>query len=339
MRKNNSSFFKYLFLIAIIGILFCYYKYNNYLETPVDENDTKEYSFQIKKGSTIKEIANNLEEKNIISSEYTFYLYAKYNKLDKEVLAGRFLLKKNQTIPEILNTISDPKNAQNIFLIQEGLKITEIDKKLTEENLINSGDFISAVKNFDGYDYYKFLDQNQQKLLPYPLEGYIFPDTYFIDPANFKPEKLIYLSLDNFEKKYEGFKDKLGDKKLQDIIIMASMIEKEVKLKTDKEIVSGILWKRFANNWMLGVDATLLYLKNDNKITETDLTKDSPYNTRTKQGLPLSPICNPGIESILAGISPAESEYWFYLTDLSTGKTIYAKTNDEHNLNKSKYIK
>jgi len=119
---------------------------------------------------------------------------------------------------------------------------------------------------------------------------------------------------------------------------MASIIENEVFGAENRKIVSGILWKRFENSWPLGADITLLYTKEDRKITAEDLASDSPYNTRKLQGLPPGPISNPSLESIEAAMFPKESSYWFYLTDPDNGEVIYAKSNEEHNQNRAKYL-
>jgi UPF0755 protein len=120
---------------------------------------------------------------------------------------------------------------------------------------------------------------------------------------------------------------------------MASIIEREVLSLKDKKIVSGLLWKRYSSGWLIDADAALLYLKNDNIITRADLDSDSPYNIRKFKGLPPTPIANPGLASIEAALNPTDSAYWFYLTTLDTGEVIYARTNDEHNQNKFKYLR
>lgn len=339
-RKKGKKFFT-LLIIACITFFGFYKYYNSTTHNPVDKNDDMNISFQIKKGATIQEISEDLKEKNLIKSAFTFRLYTRFNKLDKGILAGRFLLNKTMDVPTILKNISDPSQAEFIITIQEGLTIKDIEKKLLELGLIEQGDFISAVKNFDGWKYYNFLESEKLKNLDLPIEGYLYPDTYFLDPANFEAKDLIYLALDNFEKKWNDLEkdnSKLEQYNFNEIITMASIIENEVFGKEDRLLVSGILWKRHENGWPLGADATLLYITDDRSITAEDLNIDSAYNTRKNQGLPPGPISNPSIESIEAALYPKDSEYWFYLTTLDTGKVIYAKTNEEHNANRSKYL-
>jgi UPF0755 protein len=173
------------------------------------------------------------------------------------------------------------------------------------------------------------------------LEGYLFPDTYYF-PIDVSGEEVVKIMRENFEKKISPYKkgiEKSG-KTIQEIVIMASLIEKEVKTKKEKKLVSGILWKRLKNGIPLQVDATITYItgKKTTKIPLEDLQIDSPYNTYKYKGLPPAPICNPGLESILAALYPEESDYWYYLST-PEGKTLFFKTLEEHNLAKAKYLK
>lgn len=326
-----------LVILAITAGLFIF-KYNFYINSPVDPTDNTPISFQIKKGETAKQISQNLEEKGLILSDTAFYYHTKFNDLGPKILAGRFVLNKTMNTPEILKVITDPANAEYVITIQEGLRIKDIDQKLVDLGLTQAGEFQKAVKNFNGWEYYLFLDKAALSKLDLPLEGYIYPDTYFLDPASFEAEDLIYLALDNFEAKFSELQSQLKRHSVHEIITMASIIENEVFGAKDRKIVSGILWKRLESDWAIGADATLLYITKDRKITAEDLAIDSPYNTRKNRGLPPGPISNPSIESIQAAMYPTESEYWFYLTTLDTGEVIYSKTNEEHNANKAKYL-
>lgn len=326
---------------TIIAAIFAggYLKYSNNISTPVNSEDDTTISFQIKKGETAKDIGKNLEEKGLIDSDFSFYLYIKLNGIGENILAGRFKLSKSMNIKEIAANITDAKKAQFVITIQEGLRIKDIDQKLVDLELIKQGEFISAVKKFNGWQYYTFLDKNILSKLNLPLEGYIYPDTYFLNPSDFKASDLIYLALDNFEKKFKEYQPEIKKHTINEIVTMASIIENEVFGKENREIVSGILWKRLDSGWKLDTDSTILYVTEDRKITSEDLNIDSPYNTRKYAGLPPGPICNPSIESILTAMYPKESNYWFYLTTPDTSEVIYAETNDQQNANKAKYLK
>ncbi|MBD3330027.1 endolytic transglycosylase MltG [Candidatus Peregrinibacteria bacterium] len=338
-RQKSSYSGKFIAIIFIILLLsYGYLKYKDLIYNPIDEDASENISFQIKKGQSVKEIAVNLEEKELIKSDTAFYFYASRNDLGQNILAGRFILNQSMNVPEIIAALSDPSLSETIITIQEGLNIKEIDEKLASMDIIASGEFISAVNSFNGWKYYGFLEKNEQKKLKYQLEGYIYPDTYFFDPATFEAQDLIYLALDNFEQKIEDILPQINDRSLTDIIIMASIVENEVFGKVDRQKVAGILWKRLDNGWTLGADATLLYITDDRHIGSNDLNLDSPYNTRKNGELPPGPIGNPSIEAIQAALNPIETEYWFYLNKPDTGETIYAVSNEEHNQNKAKYL-
>ncbi len=174
------------------------------------------------------------------------------------------------------------------------------------------------------------------------LEGYIFPDTYEIRKEE-NLEEIIIKTLQNLDSKLtKDIREDIDQQKrtIFEIITMASMIEKEVRTLEDKKIVSGILWKRLENNMPLQVDATIFYItgKKGTAISIEELKIDSLYNTYKYMGLPLGPICNPGLESIISAVYPEASDFWFYLST-PEGETIFSKTLKEHNIAKAKYLK
>jgi len=344
IRKNKSHKAKILILILIILLssFFSFKYYISTLEKAVDEKDNSEITFDIKIGETTKNVSTRLKEENLIKNSFYFEYISKKEDLSGKIQAGRFTLTKSQDLRSILKTLSSPPKLK-ILTIQEGLRNRDIDKRLKDLGLIEEGDFIKAINSFSGYHYYPFLKEGQS------LEGYIFPDTYHFDLSNFKIDQVIYRAVDNFEKKLNQVVNESSPqtifeaitkskRSLDEIIIMASIIEKEVFGKEDRRLVSGILWKRLDNNWTIGADATLLYTKTDNIITKADLEKDDPYNSRKLRGLPPTPIANPSLDSIIASVFPKESEYWFYLNTKKTGETIFSKTNDEHNANRAKHL-
>lgn len=337
--KSKKGWFILVFCLLLIGIW--WYRdsrYQYFLATPVNSEAAENTSFTIEKGSSIKEIAKDLFQKELIINEDAFISYLKQEGLDRNIVAGRFMLNGSLTIPEIAKKITDAKGSETALTIPEGSTIIDIDKKLTAMNLISMGEFIKATKDFNNYKKYPFLNQNQQQNLIHPLEGFLFPDTYFLDIQNFNSEILIQTMLDNFAKKSAALENNQS-RNLFEIVTMASILEKEVRTTPDLPIVAGILWKRLDENWQLGADATLLYLKSDRSLNAADLAEESPYNTRKNRGLPPGPINNPGFKALQAALKPESSNYYFYLTKPDSGEVVYAKTNDEHNLNKAKYLR
>ncbi|MFA5947986.1 MAG: endolytic transglycosylase MltG, partial [Candidatus Gracilibacteria bacterium] len=147
-----------IFVIVVIILLFGVYSYKHSISTPFDKGNMKNISFVIKKGESVKNTCKNLENDNLIKNSTFFCLFLKLNDLDKNIIAGRFILNQSLTPKEIAEKITNIQLSEAILTIQEGLTIKDIDKKLIEMNLISEGEFISAVKNFDGYKYYNFLN-------------------------------------------------------------------------------------------------------------------------------------------------------------------------------------
>jgi UPF0755 protein len=342
MKSSKEQYKRYVygiigfFIAAIVANVF---RYSTAINNPVDSSSTEEVSFLIYIGDSVDEIADSLEKKELISSSWAFYWYTRLHDLDENIISGRFMLNQSMTVPEILTIISDPAASEAILTIQEGLTIKDIDTRLAEMEFTQPGEFTEAAKNFTGYEYYSFLDPAIQGSLGIPVEGYLFPDTYFLEPTDFHPDHAMYRALDQFETKIEPLimQIEASPRSFHEIITMASIIEKEVFGNEDRHIVSGILWKRLDSGWRLDADATLLYTKDDNTITAEDLATNSPYNTRLVGDLPPGPICNPSLEAIEAAINPTSSNYWFYL-NAKDGTTVYASSNEEHNVNKAKWL-
>ncbi len=173
-----------------------------------------------------------------------------------------------------------------------------------------------------------------------PLEGYLFPDTYFFQPSVDAAQVISRLG-DNFQEKIKLLQPAIAraGRTLEQIIIMASLLEEEAKDPEARQTIAGILWKRLDNEMPLQVDAIFPYIigKNTFELDRTDLATTSPYNTYRFRGLPVGPITNPGLEAIVAALNPIETEYWYYLSDRA-GNFHYAVDFDTHRANKSKYL-
>jgi UPF0755 protein len=218
------------------------------------------------------------------------------------------------------------------FTIVEGWRIQDIDKALTEKGWIQAGAVIAEAKKVESFT------------APFPLtnlEGYLFPDTYRVEPDRFSAHAFLQRQLDTFSTRFwESNKDKLGTRSLSDIVIMASLVEKEEPTPSNRPLIAGILWKRLDTGWNLGVDATSRYTLDDWNNREAFMKKlrdpKDPWNTRLKQGLPPTAIGNPGIEALEAAASPKASEYWYYLHD--SNKVLHASRNEaEHEAYRRKY--
>lgn len=327
------------FIALVFGLIFLLVVWRPFWrldlnEAPKPKSDER-IVFQIDKGSSAKRIAKELRQEKLIVSYRSFLRAVKKEDLSGSLRYGKFVLSPNMTLRDTITVLTTQGSGERAITIIEGWTINDIDAALTDQGIINEGEFRLCIFNcsFD----YDFLVEDQGS-----LEGFLFPDTYFIDESSFNVESFINQLLSNFDQK-------LTDEMIADIeaqgnsiyetIIVASMLEKEVRTEHDIPVVSGIIWKRLFNDWTLGIDATLLYVQNDNELSAADLAQDTPYNTRINKGLPPSAIGNPGLASINGAIYPEESEYWFYLNEPKNGAVIYAVTNEEHEQNKTKYLR
>ena len=294
--------------------------------------------YNVSRGSGVKTIAADLEKKGLIKSGLFFRLYVVALSSHSKLQAGSYHLSETMSVAKIVKKLVLGEVVKNKITIIEGWTMEEIAQYLEEKKLFSKEDFLETTKKDWAKDFYFLKDKPKDS----GLEGYLFPDTYEVLAAE-KPEELLKDALGNFEKKVNNdLIEEIGRQKksLFDIVIMASILEKEVKLAEDKKIVAGVLLKRFKNSMPLQVDATVNYItgKNDPKISLEDSKIDSPYNTYKYRGLPAGPISNPGMDSILAAIYPTKSDYWYYLSADGNGMTVFSKTLEEHNIAKSKYF-
>lgn len=291
--------------------------------------------FRVEKGDKLKEISKKLEEKGIIRSAIFFETYIILTDSSKGLKAGDYYFSPNMSVYEISEIIKEGEDSVFKVTIPEGFNIFQIEKAMGEA--AGREVILRDLKVGDFKDQFDFLEDVPND---HSLEGFLFPDTYQI--PSFEAKEIASLMLFNFGKKVTPeLREKLvlQKKSVFDVVIMASMIEKEVREKKDMELVSGILWKRLSIQMPLQVDATVNYaLNKQGTVLKSDLQIDSPYNTYKFYGLPKGPISNPGIDSIKAVISPKESNYWYYLS-AKTGETIFSRNLDEHNLARAKYLR
>lgn len=277
----------------------------------------------IKNGDSLRTVSALLKDANIIRSPYYFEFCAKVVGGAKPIVAGGYFFKEPISACRVAIRI-----ARGISGIPE-VKIT------IPEGMSNIQIAATLVKNIPKFNSAFFVEDAVAE------EGFLFPDTYFF-PGNVKPQVVVYAMIDNFNKKIKVLNSEISGSghSLREIVIMASILEKEATNEEDKAIVSGILWKRISIGMPLQVDASFLYLlgKKSSEVTVSDMQIKSGYNTYTNKGLPTGPIGNPGLIAIKAALHPTLSEYLYYLSD-DDGVMHYAKTFEGHKANKLKYLK
>lgn len=321
-----------VFLLTVKGVGAWY---DHWLQSPSDPDDQTEVILDIVSGDRGQSVAEKLEDQGLISSDWAFRWYLRASDQDGSIQAGRFSLSPSMSPFEIAETITSG-TGQMTLTIPEGWTIEEIDDELTELELISEGEFSQCAQSCPIQEEWTFLENASS------LEGYLFPDTYFIDPASFDPESFIHTLVGTFEQKFLTPENQAlittSGRTLDEIVIMASIVEREAMYDEERPVIAGILWKRLDNGWGLEADATLLYVLGDVTLNSSNLDTESPYNTRLYRGLTPTAISNPGLVSLESSLLPEESSYWYYLHDQETGEAHYAATNDEHNANKAKWL-
>lgn len=330
MKKLFTLILGAIILAAGLGYFF-YHQNVNYV---LDPGSTDPITVDIPENSTAATIGNLLEEEGLIKSMSFFQFYVEHKEVDQKLQSGRFVFRENYTLDQIVDTLANEKGAEISVTLLEGWTARQIAEKLEEQGLTTAESFMECIENCNF----------EWDILPGDyVEGYLYPDTYFVNPLNYNDEAFIDRLISTLDSKLTE-EDRRGIKNspysFEEIMIMASIVEREERVESERPTVAGILWNRFDEGAGLGADATVLYGlgRTSGGLTYQDLQDDSPYNTRKYAGLPPTPISNPSLSSIRAAIFPEETDYWYYLHD-DAGQVHYAKTLEGHNENKARYIR
>lgn len=273
----------------------------------------------VDEGMTHRDITELLEEKRVVRSG--LYLYFVLTKMFENdfVQAGTYRFDAPLTTYEVAQVMTRGTNTTPL------LKVTFPEGFRAEET------HLYVPETFSNADYSTIKAS----------EGYLFPDTYFISKDTDLTD-LITIMRTTFDEKIKTLSTEIAASGLteSDLVILASIIEREAKDLTSKKMVSGILQNRLKLGMPLQVDAAFAYVlgKTSAELTADDLATDSPYNTYTRMGLPPTPISNPGMDSLRAVLAPIETDYLYYLTG-DDGEFYYAKTFEQHKENKNKYLR
>jgi len=310
-----------LLVLAFLSVAGAAY-YNAALHKSASDQ-TAPQKFVVGQGEGAAQIAKRLEEEGLINSSNLFKIYLRLANLTSSLQAGEYQIPRNLNLMQVIDTLQHGTFTKKITII-EGLRREEIAQIYEEQLGIPQKEFLEASEG---------------------LEGKLFPETYFFE-KDITAKDAVAKMTTTFESKIteniiNQAKDKLISK--DELLILASIVEREVNTAKDRPIVAGILVKRWRKGWPLQADATTQYAEgtSDNwwpkNITADHLDSNSPYNSRKNPGLPPTPICNPGISSIEAVSDYVETVYWYYLTD-KEGVTHYSETLEEHNENIEKYL-
>ena len=333
-----------IILIVLLALVFALGFFYNYLISPMSRKSEK-VVVEIKEGS-IYSIGDTLYENDLIRNVFIFKLYVKLNGVNS-LKASTYQFDKNMNLKEIIEMMEEGNSYnpdQITITFKEGLNVRKI-AKVVEENTNNSyDDFMNLMNNDEFIDekiaeYWFLTDSIKDSKIYYPLEGYLFPNTYAFLNKDVSCEEIVNTMLDEMEKQLESYREKIDNSEynIHQLITLASIVELEGASASDRASVAGVFYNRIKDGWVLGSDVTTYYFLKIDDFKQSlngnkDLyTCDYAYNTRCTSfvGLPVGPISNPGKESIDATINYSKHNYYYFVADCS-GKTYLSKNATEH---------
>lgn len=307
---------------------------------PVDINDPTEITYTIQSGSNITLVSKELESLGYISSAEAMISYAQKNEMTN-IKAGTYTISKNMSADKMVEDFY----AGNVykgekFVVQEGLEAVQIAEKIEAQGLGDASRFMELVNNPKMFsDKFPFLQD--EKIIS--LEGYLYPLTYHFKETDGE-EYIIEQMLKSFNSIYLSDIEPLLDQTdmtLREVIILASIVEREAALEEEMPIVASVFMNRLKINMPLQSCATVQYIIKERKwiLSSEEIAIDSPYNTYKYNGLPVAAIASPSLSAIKAVLQHPETEYLYFLSkNDGTGSQVFSVTYEEHLMNKKKYL-
>lgn len=338
---NQYKRLKKLILAAVLFIfviiLAFEISYRKAIEKPLKSSENK-ILIEVKQGEGFYDILNKLDNEDKLSSKLLIKVNLAIDKRSIKLIEGLYEIDTNSTLDNLISSLQNESGDKALvkLTIPEGYSIEEIANTIEEKDLGSKEDFLKAAKN---YEVPNFINDDDQKR--YNLEGFLYPDTYFIEKgldANY----IIKIMLNRFEKIFNQVKDEtkvdIKDEDVEKIITIASMIEKEAKVQKDRPLISSVIYNRLEKNMKLQLDAAVIYALgyHVNVVLNKHLEINSPYNVYKYEGLPVGPIANPGIDSIKAALLPEKTDYLYYI--LQKDSSHYFTNNYDDFLKKKKEL-
>ncbi len=342
--KKVLLFFAIFIVIIIVAVLTVYLTYQNNLK-PVGTSDEL-VEVEIVSGSTYSTLASLLYEKHLIRNELAYRIYIKLNPPKAGLKAGTYYLKENMSVSEIVEALAAGGNSVNPdeirITFKEGLNMRAIASLIASETNRTEEEVFALLKDQDYLkeliQTYWFIDESiLDENIYYPLEGYLYPNTYHFKNKDVSVKEIFKVLLDEMGKQLLPYQEEIEKSKYSahEILTLASVIELEAPTVEYRKGVSGVFYNRLKSNISLGSDVTTYYGAqvdmSERDLYAYEIEAVNGYNTRptTELGLPVGPICNPSIESVVAALEPDQSDYYYFLAD-NQGKVYFTKTYQEH---------
>lgn len=330
--KQAARIFIVAAVIMATAVFFAFY-----LFSPVSKSE-ESIVFSVSERESLQSVADRLSEKRLIRHSLSLTLLGGAFYKMRTVKAGEYFIAPQESPFSIARklAIGAPRKEKNIS-IPEGWTVQDIAAYLEHNGFFSQQEFMRTLQSDWGASYSFLAGVSTQT----HFEGYLFPDTYRVF-ENASPRDIIKKMFDNFQKKFsDDFRKDAHEKgkSINEIIILASIIEREVRSDDDRAKIADIFYRRMILGMPLQADSTVNYItgKQTPSLSAADTLIDSPYNTYRFKGLPPSAICNPGLSSITAALYPQQNDFLYFLTK-KDGSTAFSKTFEEHVQNKRQYL-
>lgn len=314
--KLKRITFLFIAVLAVCAGAFSWWSYQT-LTSAKNHNFTGEY-ITIPRGMPPTQIIRSLAEKGVVGDEFVLLAYMKLTGAGARLKAGEYKFPSPISPIDVLHRLEEGQERLNRFTVIEGWTRWDIASAMARLPELNIQDQATALKLMDRVALISDLDPTATN-----LEGYLYPDTYSFPPGT-TAERMIELMVERFREVWNRFalEAQSSDRSPRKILTIASLIETEAKLTNERPLVSSVIYNRLRRNMALGIDSTVIYAskvagkwRGDGKVYQSDLDRESPYNTRKNTGLPPGPIASPGEGSISAALNPAETEYLYYVRE------------------------
>ncbi len=338
MKKTRILALILGFLGLLLIISFIYYQYNI---SPIDSSSNANIEVVIPEGMSTSNIAKTLYDKGLIRNEFFFKAYLKLNNIGS-LKASTYLLDKSMNLEEIVSILEKGGTNEDVVRLtfKEGQTVKDYSKVIEENTNITSEEFLNTIRDSNLLnnlinDYWFLTDSILDENIYYPLEGYLFPDTYEFIKTNLTSEEIIRTLLDEEEAKLAPYKSKLENSNIHSIITLASIAELEGVKDEDRRLIISVFNNRLEQGMNLGSDVTTYYAfqeEMDSDLTSEMFNTYNPYNTRSSAmagRLPVGPICNPSLSSIDATVNPSTSDYLYFVADKNRN-VYFTKSAREH---------
>lgn len=338
-RRVGLVVFLLVFFVLVGGIVGGWRYYRGCQETPPAGPAVQ---VEVAEGATGDDVVGILSDRGLIRCGGLIGgMLLRETGKETEVLAGAYSLRRGMSLEEIVTTLTTPpEDVPTVeVLFPEGLRI-----RSTYPGQRTVGTIVRDELGLSAERLAELAESGRLSLRPYlpadagTLEGFLFPKTYEFVRRGIDERTVLETMLEQFRTEVEGLPwdaaERLGLTPYE-VVIVASMIEREAKVDDERAVIAGVIYNRLAQGWTLGIDATLLYddPSPDGELSTADIETDTPYNTRINNGLPPTPIANPGLASIRAALQPRETDFMFYVLCAEDGSHRFSVTLAEHEAN------